>query len=115
MNRKIIMPTDAEDAEINRGIAGDPDNPEWTEEMFASARPASEVLPEIFGAEVAAEMLAPKRGRPVSESTKEHINIRLSPDVLEFFRATGAGWQTRMDGALKEWIADHRNGRSAPP
>lgn len=63
--RFAILPTEAEDAEINAGIAADPDNPEWTEDDFARARPASEVLPEIFPPEVAAAMLKP-RGRPRS-------------------------------------------------
>ena len=48
------------------------------------------------------------KGRPKSAVTKERITIRLSPDVVETFRATGEGWQTRMDAALKEWLATHR-------
>lgn len=36
--------------------------------------------------------------------TKEQISIRLSRDVLGRFRATGTGWQTRMDEALREWL-----------
>ena len=47
-------------------------------ENFAKARPASEVLLQIFGAKVAKEMLKP-RGRPRVELPKERINIRLSP------------------------------------
>lgn len=39
-------------------------NPEWTDAMFRKARPASAVLPELFGQEQAAKMLSP-RGRPV--------------------------------------------------
>ena len=50
-----------------------------------------------------------KGGRPKSEVTKEHINIRLSRDVLDAFRATGKGWQTRIDEVLKEWIKAHQN------
>jgi uncharacterized protein (DUF4415 family) len=46
-------------------------------------------------------------GRPPAAVTKERITIRLSPDVLERFRATGKGWQTRMDEALKEWMKTH--------
>ena len=48
-----------------------------------------------------------RRGRPKSESPKQSINIRLSPDVVARFRATGKGWQTRIDAALKEWLAGH--------
>ncbi len=37
--------------------------------------------------------------------TKEQVAIRFSPEVLAYFRGTGKGWHTRMDAALKEWIA----------
>jgi uncharacterized protein (DUF4415 family) len=40
-------------------------------------------------------------------STKERTTIRLSRDVLERFRATGPGWQTRVDAALREWLDSH--------
>jgi len=40
--------------------------------------------------------------------TKERITIRLSPDVVERFRASGDGWQGRVDAALKEWLESHR-------
>jgi len=39
--------------------------------------------------------------------TKERITIRLSPEVVAPFRATGDGWQTRMDAALKDWLKTH--------
>lgn len=82
------------------------DNPEWTAEDFSKARSASEVLPEIFPKTVADAML--KRGRPRKEVTKAPINIRLSPDVVEAFRVTGRGWQTRVDEALKDWLKSHK-------
>lgn len=85
----------------------DDDNPEWMEEDFAKARPATEVLSEIFAETVAAAMLKP-RGRPRKEVTKAPVNIRLSPDVVEAFRATGRGWQTRVDEALKDWLKSHK-------
>jgi uncharacterized protein (DUF4415 family) len=47
------------------------------------------------------------RGRPPAAITKERITIRLSRDVVEQFRATGDGWQTRMDAALKGWLKTH--------
>ena len=81
------------------------ENPEWTKEDFANARPASDVLREIFPKAVADTML--KRGRPRKEITKAPVNIRLSPDVVEAFRATGRGWQTRVDQALKDWLKSH--------
>lgn len=85
----------------------DDENPEWTEEDFANARPATEVLTEIFPKEVAAAMLK-SRGRPRKEVTKAAVNIRLSPDVIDAFRATGRGWQTRVDEALKDWLKSHK-------
>lgn len=84
----------------------DDENPEWTVEDFSKARPASEVLPEIFPKAVADAML--KRGRPRKEVTKAPVNIRLSPDVVDAFRATGRGWQTRVDEALKDWLKSHK-------
>lgn len=85
----------------------DDENPEWTAADFAKARPASEVLPQIFGAKVAQEMLKP-RGRPRSEHPKERINIRLSHEVVEYFKSAGDGWQTRIDSALRQFITEHQ-------
>lgn len=72
------------------------DNPEWTEEDFAQARPASEVLPPHV---VAA--LVRQRGPQVAE-TKQQVTLRLDRDVLAKFRATGQGWQSRINAALRE-------------
>lgn len=83
----------------------DDENPELTDEWFARARPAAEVLREQFGAEAAAQLLKPKRGRPPKAAPKRATNIRLSPEVLEYFRATGPGWQTRVDEVLKSHAA----------
>ncbi len=88
----------------------DDDNPEWTAEDFAKARPASEVLHELFSPEIAAEMLRPKKnGRPRSENPKIFTGIRLDADVLDSFKSTGKGWQTRMNNALKEWLLEHHD------
>jgi uncharacterized protein (DUF4415 family) len=84
----------------------DDDNPEWTAEDLASARPASEVLPHLFGAKLAQEMLRP-RGRPRATHPKERINIRLSQEVVEYFKSAGDGWQTRIDAALRQFITEH--------
>lgn len=84
----------------------DDENSEWTTEQIARARPASEVLPKIFGAQVANEMLKP-RGRPRAAHPKERINIRLSHEVVTHFKSSGDGWQTRIDSALKEWLRTH--------
>jgi uncharacterized protein (DUF4415 family) len=85
----------------------DQDNPEATEEWFAKARPAAEVLPGLFGDGAAKDMLKPRRGRPPSAMPKEHVNIRLDADIVQSFRHTGEGWQTRMNNALREWLRAH--------
>jgi uncharacterized protein (DUF4415 family) len=79
------------------------ENPEWTMAMIAKARPAREVLPKIFGARTAAAMLKP-RGRPKSPDSKVAISLRLPPDTLARWKATGPGWQTRMADVLRESV-----------
>jgi uncharacterized protein (DUF4415 family) len=44
------------------------------------------------------------RGRPKSETSKRLVSIRYSPDVIDYFRATGAGWQSRMDAVLERYV-----------
>lgn len=54
------------------------------------------------------EVSAKRRaGRPAGSGKKEQVAIRLDKDVLEAFRATGRGWQTRMNDALKAWLKEH--------
>lgn len=49
-----------------------------------------------------------RRGRgPQKSPTKERITIRLSPKIVEYFRASGEGWQNRVDAALSEWVENH--------
>ena len=85
----------------------DNENPEWSAANFAAAQPASALLPGLFGAEQAASMLKPRRGRPPVAVRKEHVNLRLDPEVLEAFRASGPGWQTRLNAALADWLRSH--------
>jgi uncharacterized protein (DUF4415 family) len=87
----------------------DEENPEWTEEMFRNARPAREVLPETFGPELAAELMKRKSGQRGAQRKpiKEPVTVRYSREVLDYFRSSGPGWQTRIDAALKEWVAQH--------
>jgi uncharacterized protein (DUF4415 family) len=77
----------------------DDENPEWTEEDFARARPIFEI-PEL--ADLAA--LVRKGGRPLlpSEVKKRRVTIMLDPDVIEHFKAGGKGWQTRVNAALRK-------------
>jgi uncharacterized protein (DUF4415 family) len=49
-----------------------------------------------------------RRGRPAGTAKKTQTTVRISNEVLAFFRASGRGWQTRMDEALKKFVASHR-------
>ena len=79
---------------------------ELTREDMKRFRPAAEVLPQ----ELLAVLPKRKPGQRGAQKrpTKEAITIRYSRDVLESFRTTGPGWQARIDAALKEWVAQHR-------
>ena len=81
----------------------DRENPIWTEETFERARKAQDVLPEVFGKFTAAKMLK-LRGRPKSGKARTSISLRLPPDTLARWKATGPGWQTRMAEALRKAI-----------
>ncbi|MCK1737845.1 BrnA antitoxin family protein [Bradyrhizobium sp. 138] len=64
-------------------------NPEWTESDMAKAKPFDEVLPGM------------RRGRgPNKAPTKKLVSLRLSPAVIDHFKASGRGWQSRIDDAL---------------
>jgi uncharacterized protein (DUF4415 family) len=76
------------------------ENPEWTPEDFARARPASEVLPPELLAQFKAGV-----GRPRLENPKVPVKLRLDGDVVEALRATGPGWQTRINDMLKAKIS----------
>lgn len=89
--------TDAEEAEIQRMIALDPENPEITEEDFKQFRPFHEVFPDL--ADKIEKKLA---GRPKADNPKTAISIRLDADVVAHFRATGDGWQSRINAALRK-------------
>ena len=78
----------------------DPDNPEWTEEDFARAQPPELLLPEILAAfPRTAERVRKARGAQKAP-TKRLVSLRLSQAVIEYFKAGGAGWQSRIDAAL---------------
>jgi uncharacterized protein (DUF4415 family) len=106
--RVVELPTDEEDARINAGIAANPDSPELDDEWFKRARPAAEVLPPGVYAGLVAMRRRPGERGPQKSPVKERISIRLSRDVTEYFRATGDGWQTRIDEALRDYLAKHR-------
>jgi uncharacterized protein (DUF4415 family) len=65
-------------------------------------KPASEVLPLALQ-----KTLGVRPRGPQKMPTKVSTTIRLSSDVVQAFRATGYGWQTRVDAALKDWLSTH--------
>ncbi len=76
---------------------------ELTADDLAKFRPAHEVLPLELQ-----ETLGIRRRGPQKSPTKVPTTIRLSAEVVEYFRSTGEGWQSRVDGVLREYVAAHR-------
>lgn len=70
------------------------DAPELTDEFFERAD-------EFLGAKLV------RRGRPKAEETKLALTVRYDAEVVTAFKATGKGWQTRMNAALKDWLKTH--------
>ncbi len=95
----VELPADEEAAEINAGIAADPDTFEWTDEDFKNAVPFS-ALP--------ADLQRLLQGRAKQKTaTKVSTTVRFDAEVLAAFKASGKGWQTRINAALKEWLQEH--------
>ena len=90
----VVMPTMAENKRITAAAKADPD-----------AQPLS---PKQLKAMVPIRAL---RGRPKSAAAKQLVSVRYSPEVLAYFKATGEGWQTRMDGVLRQYV--NRRSRQA--
>lgn len=86
---KLIPPTPEEDAVITAAASGDPD-----------------ALP-LTDAELSRFRRMP--GRPIVEKPKVFTGIRLDADVIDAFRSTGKGWQTRINSVLREWLNTHRD------
>jgi uncharacterized protein (DUF4415 family) len=84
-------------------IVFDEDNPEWTPERWKNALTVDELPPELRAKILEAFPNTKVRG-PQKAPTKEAVSIRLSSEVLDHYRATGKGWQTRIDDALKDAI-----------
>ncbi len=79
-------------------IEVDEENPEWTVADFARAKPFKEIFPEQYKA-------WKKLGRPPVATPKVHIGFRLSADVVTGIRATGRGYNARVEKLLRDAIA----------
>ncbi|WP_019905631.1 BrnA antitoxin family protein [Methylobacterium sp. 77] len=94
--------TDEDEARIQRGIAADPDNPEITPSEFARMRPMADAMPPaLYEA-----LTKAGRGRPKSGGAKVLLTLRIDPHVVDAYKATGTGWQTRMNDALARSVKD---------
>ena len=83
----IAMPTASENRAITSAAKADPD--------------AQPLTPKQLKAMVPLRTL---RGRPKSENPKQLVSVRYSQEVLTYFKSTGEGWQSRMDGVLREYV-----------
>ena len=82
----VIMPTHEEDAAITAAAMSDPDAVPFTDSEWEQVKPLV------------------RRGRPLGSGRKAQVTLRLDVDVLEKFRESGDGWQTRINDALKSWV-----------
>lgn len=94
---RFIVPEHADEDEtrIQAGIDADPDNPELTEQELAAMRPAGEVLPPHIHA-----ALVHRDGHRNADHREVLLTLRLDPRVLDAYKGTGPGWQTRMHEIL---------------
>lgn len=79
------------------------ENPEWTDEDFAGARPFKEGFPEFYAAWE--QEKKNRGGRPKAEQPKVHIGFRLAADVVQGVRASGPGYNARVERVLREALA----------
>ena len=86
-----------EETAINVGIARDPDNPEWTAEMFKRARPAIEVHPHLVAQSL-------RRRHKQEGLSKREVSVELDIDLLAHFLEGGPGWQERLNDALRQAV-----------
>jgi uncharacterized protein (DUF4415 family) len=86
----ILIPTAEEDKAITAAARSDPDAQPLTPKQLKSMVPIRAL-----------------RGRPKSEHKKLLVSVRYSQEVVEFFKSTGEGWQSRMDGVLRQYVARH--------
>lgn len=84
-----ILPTLAEDASITAAALADPDAPPLTDAEWAQVKPLA------------------RRGRPLGSGSKTQVTLRLDVEVVEKFKASGDGWQTRINDVLKSWVRTH--------
>jgi len=90
--------TKEEESEIQKMIASDPDNPELTDAQLKQGKSFAEAFPNL------ADSIKRSRGRPSVDTPKQQVSLRLSPDVLSKLKASGKGWQSRVDDILRRAV-----------
>ena len=100
-----VSPNAEEENAINAGLAADLEARELDGAWFATAQPASKAFaPETYTALLA---LKRPRGRQKVEEPKVFTAIRLDADLLAAYKATGKGWQSRVNVALRQYVEEH--------
>jgi len=89
MSRKLIPPTDEEDAVITAAALSDPDAQPLDDEQLKRLRPFR------------------SRGRPAGSGSKVQVTMRFDKEVVDAFKSNGEGWQTRMNSILRDWLKTH--------
>ena len=86
----VVMPSVLQDRVINAAAKADPDAQPLTPKQLKAMVP-----------------LRGLRGRPKSANPKQLVSVRYSAEVLTYFKSTGEGWQSRMDGVLRQYVTRH--------
>ncbi len=86
----IEMPTAEEDRKITAQAKADPAAQPLTPTQLKAMVPSQSV-----------------RGRPKLDNRKLLLSVRYSPEVIAYFKSTGEGWQSRMDGVLRQYVQKH--------
>lgn len=87
---KVQMPSAEEDRAITAAAKLDPDAQPLTSKQLNAMVPMKAL-----------------RGRPKSENKKRLVSVRYSPEVIDYFKSTGDGWQSLMDSVLRKYVARH--------
>ena len=86
----VRMPTLEEDKRITAEAKADPDAQPLTAKQLKAMVPMKSL-----------------RGRPKSDTKKQLVSVRYSPEVIDYFKSTGDGWQSLMDSVLRQYVARH--------
>lgn len=76
-----------------------------TDSPATSASDWNDVFTSRSTTELRAKLAERRTRGPGIKPPKQSVTVRFSPEVIDYFRATGHGWQTRIDDALREYVA----------